>query len=74
MMTTIDLHLTHPKSTLPYFSHLSHFRNINRLSLRLTCYNNSSNPMMEKTLARALSNNHGLTDLVLYLLDQQGQA
>ncbi|KAK0186775.1 hypothetical protein F5146DRAFT_1143167 [Armillaria mellea] len=70
-LPTIHLHLTHPKFTIPYFSHLSHFRNINKLSL--TCRDNSSTHMMEETLARVLSNNPGLTDLVLYLLDQPGR-
>ncbi len=69
-LATIDLHLTHPSFTLPYFSHLSYFRNINKLSL--TCYNNSSTSMMEKTLTRVLSNKCGFSDLV-YLLDQRGQ-
>ncbi|PBK71081.1 hypothetical protein ARMSODRAFT_62787 [Armillaria solidipes] len=41
-LPTINLHLTHLKFTLPYFSHLSHFRNINGFAL--TYYNNSSTP------------------------------
>ncbi len=67
-LPTIDLHLTHPKFTLPYFSHLSQFRNIRKFSL--TGYQNNSTPTIEKTLARVLANNHILSDLFLHLVDR----
>ncbi|KAK0489975.1 hypothetical protein EDD18DRAFT_562021 [Armillaria luteobubalina] len=70
-LPTLDLHITHPKFTLPYFSRLAHFRNINKFSF--TGASSSATPMMEKMLSRVLSNNRGLTDLVLYLLDRPSQ-
>ncbi|KAK0200049.1 hypothetical protein DFS33DRAFT_214776 [Desarmillaria ectypa] len=65
---TLDLHLTHPEFTLPYFSYLSQFRNIRRFSL--TGYSNNSTPTIEKTLAHVLANNHHLSHLFLHLADR----
>ena len=67
-LPTIDLHLTHPEFTLPYFSHLSQFRNISKFSL--TGYQNSSTRTIEKTLARVLANNHRLSYVFLCLVDR----
>ncbi|SJL12516.1 uncharacterized protein ARMOST_15943 [Armillaria ostoyae] len=67
-LPTIHLHLTHPEFTLPYFSHLSQFRNMRKFSL--TGYQNNSTPTIEKTLARVLANNHVLSDLFLHLVDR----
>lgn len=67
-LPTIDLHLTHPDFTLPYFSHLSQFQDIRKFSL--TGYQNNSTPTIEKTLARVLANNHLLSDLFLHLVDR----
>ncbi|KAK0489965.1 hypothetical protein EDD18DRAFT_1358940 [Armillaria luteobubalina] len=64
----IDLHLTHPEFTLPYFSHLSQFRNICRFSL--IGYQNNSTPTIKKTLTRVLLNNHRLSYLFLHLVDR----
>ncbi|PBK88546.1 hypothetical protein ARMGADRAFT_361556 [Armillaria gallica] len=68
----IDLHLTHPDFTLPYFSHLSQFRNIRKFSL--TGYQKNSTPTIEKTLARVLANNHLLSDLFLHLVARWDQS
>ncbi|KAK0433910.1 uncharacterized protein EV420DRAFT_1771309 [Desarmillaria tabescens] len=65
---SLDLHLTHPEFTLPYFSHLSQFRNIHKFSL--TGYSNNSTPTIEKTLARVFSNNQHLSDVFLHLADR----
>ncbi|KAK0186771.1 hypothetical protein F5146DRAFT_1067351 [Armillaria mellea] len=67
-LPTIDLHLTHPEFTLPYFSHLSQFRNIRKFCL--TGYQNNSTRTIEKTLARVLANNHRLSDVFLCLVDR----
>ncbi|SJL12511.1 uncharacterized protein ARMOST_15938 [Armillaria ostoyae] len=67
-LPTIDPHLTHPEFTLPYFSHLSQFRNMRKFSL--TGYLNNSTPTIEKTLARVLANNQHLSDLFLHLVDR----
>ncbi|KAK0443158.1 hypothetical protein EV421DRAFT_534799 [Armillaria borealis] len=67
-LPTIDLHLTHPDFTPPYFSHLSQTRNIRKFSL--TGYQNNSTQTIEKTLARVLANNHHLSDLFLHLMDR----
>ncbi|KAK0217208.1 hypothetical protein IW262DRAFT_1299162 [Armillaria fumosa] len=67
-LPTIDLHLIHPEFTLPYFTHLSQFRNIRKFSL--IGYQNNSTPTIEKTLARVLVNNHRLSDLFLHLVDR----
>ncbi len=67
-LPTINLHLTHPEFTLPYFSHLSQFRNIRKFSL--TGYQNNATPTIEKTLARVLVNNRHLSDLFLHLVDR----
>ncbi|KAK0458229.1 uncharacterized protein EV420DRAFT_385833 [Desarmillaria tabescens] len=65
---SLDLHLTHPEFTLPYFSHLSQFRNIRKFSL--TGYSNNSTPTIEKTLARVFANNQHLSDVFLHLVDR----
>ncbi|KAK0458224.1 uncharacterized protein EV420DRAFT_1643104 [Desarmillaria tabescens] len=67
---SLDLHLTHPEFTLPYFSHLSQIRNIRKFSL--TGYSNNSTPTIEKTLARVFANNQYLSDVFLHLVDRWG--
>ncbi|KAK0472730.1 hypothetical protein IW261DRAFT_1596678 [Armillaria novae-zelandiae] len=67
-LPTIDLHLTHPEFTLPYFSNLSKFQNIRKFSL--TGYQNNSTPTIEKTLAHVLLDNHHLSELFLHLVDR----